>query len=308
MKKPLTSVLFLLMLTPTVFSQAEFIISVEGYEWSASSSSLNAELQINFIIKNVVDKSGQCNDFQGIWLYSSNPALSNNITFKQRGSYLYKNLKPNDYITSFLIFSVPKDADELELRFSREYGGASKYITGSYNKYISEKTDLKVNAIIEEADALFFNKSYDKAIVKYILCSKYDPSKKSETDISISKCYFKIGDIYYGKFFETNDFEHLDKAIDNYRLSIDYKKDTTISVLIAKLYERIGNNGFGNGRYQEALTKYEKSLEYNDQQSVRDKIDLIKKMKVSKNTSKDKNKPDSNIKSVTKSVKAQPKK
>lgn len=301
-------ILLSLLIARVAFSQSEFKISIEGYEWSTSNSSLNAELQINFKIKNVGNKSGQCNDFEGIWLYSSNPELNNNITFKQRGTYLYKNIKPNDYITSFLIFSVPKDADELELRFSREYGGASKYITGSYNKYISQKTDSKVETLKAEADGLYYNKLYDKAIVKYILCSKYDPTIKSEIDKNVADCYLKIADSYYDKFLTTNDYTYINNAIDNYRMSIEYNKDTIVSISIASLYERIGNNGYSSGRYQEALTYYEKSLEYSNQQSVRDKIDLINKLKVSKNTSNNQKKTDSNDKSSTKSVKAQPKK
>ncbi|MCX6159182.1 MAG: hypothetical protein NTY74_14475 [Ignavibacteriae bacterium] len=304
--------LFLLMLlfvlTKTVFSQAEFKISIEGYEWSASSSSLNAELQINIKIKNVGNKAGQCNDFEGIWLYSSSSIANDKITFKRNGTYLFKSIKPNDYITSFLIFSVPKEADDLELRFTREYGGAGKYITGSYNKYFSQKTDSKVGTLKAEADALYASKSYDKAIVKYILCTKYDLATKSDMDINIANCYTKIADTYYDKFLILNDFSYINNAIDNYRVSLEYNKDTAVSIAMASLYERIGNNGFDNGKYQEALTNYEKSLKYNDQQSVRDKIDLIKKFKVSRNTSKNLKKTESNVKSGTKSVKAQPKK
>ena len=132
--------IFLLILFLTaainIYSQPEFKISVEGFEWTGSPSSLAADLQINLMIKNIGNKEGECDDFEGIWLYSSSEIANKNIKFKKRGTYLYKKLKPNDYITSFLIFSVPVDADNLELRFSPAYGGSSKFITNSYNKYV----------------------------------------------------------------------------------------------------------------------------------------------------------------------------
>lgn len=292
MRKILLSLFLIVAIN--VYSQPEFKISVEGFEWSGSPSSLSADLQINLKIKNVGNKTGECSDFKGIWLYSSSESANNYIKYKKQGTFLFKKLKPNDYITSFLVFSVPVDTDNLELRFGPEYGGASKFITNSYNKYISEKTDDKTTTLLQEAESLFNNGSYDKAITKYILCIKYDPFLMSELNLKISECYVKKGDAFYSNFYSNNNnFNYIINAIDNYRLSLDYNKNSEITNIIASLYDLLGNNEYDNGKYQGALTNYEKSLEFAESQNIKDKIALIKRMRVTYK-SKDKNKNNSN--------------
>lgn len=265
-------------MSKSAFTQAEFKITIEGFDWTSSPSSISADLQINLKIRNVGNKTGQCSDFEGIWLYSSDKEADKKISFKKRGTNLFNQIKPNDYLISYLTFTVPKNADNLELRFSSEFGGASKYITGSYDRYYSEMVINNISKVKSEADQLYSLGKYTEAIVKYLLCIKYDQAQKAFFEKHVADCYAKIGDSNYGKYFSISVEEYLKSAIDNYRLSLDYYRDTVVLQNISLCYEMLGNKYYEMKKYKEASAYYQKSLDYNYSESVKAKISLMDKL------------------------------
>lgn len=258
------------------YSQPEFKISVDGFSWINSSVSGKINLQINLTIKNVGDKEGYCEDLYGIGLYSSDYQYNDKIKYINSGSYILENVKPGDYISSFLIFEVPKNADNLELKFHEDFGGASKFITKSYNKCFAEETTQKTEGEKLLADDYFREKKYDLAIKSYILCANYDPSRKNEFNKLVCDCYLTMANDEYNKFRNTGAFYYLDNYLGHLKNALTYDKtNSDVKYKIAIYYELKGDENKKNNLIVEAISDYEISLGYYSNYSVKEKMNKL---------------------------------
>ncbi|MBK6538076.1 MAG: hypothetical protein IPG09_09965 [Ignavibacteria bacterium] len=88
------------------------------------------------------------------------------------------------------------------MKFNEEHGGAEKFITDSYNKYL-----------LDDAEYLFTEKKYSGAIDKFIVCGKNEPSQKNMFDLRIADCYEKIADGLIVDFNIYRVSDNLEKAI-----------------------------------------------------------------------------------------------
>ena len=258
------------------YAQPEFKISIEGFSWNNSKVSERMNLQINLKITNVGDQIGYCEDLYGIWLYSSDYQYNDKIKYINSGTYLLEDIKPGDYINSFITFEVPKNADNLELKFHENFGGARKYITKSYNKYIAENTLEKTESEKLKAEDYFSRKEYDMAIKSYILCSNYDKSRKEEFDKKICVIYLTKANEVYEKYKNTNADYHLENYLENLKQALVYDKNNNeIKYKIAQYYELKGDEKKNNNLIVDAISDYKISLDYYNSYSVKEKLNNL---------------------------------
>lgn len=266
-------VLLLVLISGELYSQAEFKISVDDFYWGDAKDKGNANLQINIKVKNVGNETGVCEELYGIWLYSSSEIYNSQIKMTDAGSFLLTKVKPDNQISGFLTFSVPKDADDLELRFLEEYGGARKYITKSYIKSTAENTFEKTEKLRIEGDSYFNQKDYDLAIKKYVMCITYDQSRKIEFSKKICDCYTNIADGYMNDYKNSNYQGSIDKYIDNMNLALEYNKDNfDVKKKLAIYYEGTGDRKIKEGKNNDAINEYNNSLKYYESSTVRGKL------------------------------------
>ncbi|MCX6159181.1 MAG: DUF4352 domain-containing protein [Ignavibacteriae bacterium] len=266
-------VLLLVLISGELYSQAEFKISVDDFYWGDAKDYGNANLQINIRVKNVGNEAGVCEELYGIWLYSSSEIYNSQIKITDAGSFLLTKVKPYDQITGFLTFSVPKDADDLELRFLEEYGGARKYITKSYNKSLAENTFEKTEKFRLEGDNYLSQKNYELAVKKYVMCITYDPSRKKEFSKKICDIYSIIADDYMIDYKRTNFQGSLDKYLENMKFALEYDNNNyEVKKELATFYEESGDSKLKEGKNNDGINEYNNSLKYYESSTVRGKL------------------------------------
>lgn len=263
MKTKLLILLAVLLIVGKLQSQEKFLVSIENHYWNDINSKEFINLQINIKVKNVGNVAGVCNDLYGIFLYSSSDIYNYMIEGVDASSLLLNKINPGDAILGFLTFKVPKDADDLELKFSEENGGARKYITKSYNKSAKEELEAKIEKENKAGDEYYFKNQYDEAIKKYTLCATYDPTRKEEFHKKIGNCYSKIADEQFA-IYSLNKSE---TAYDNYvkyiHLIAEYDKNNLDNNRkLLQIYEKLGDEKFSQGKYDDAIREYNKGLKY----------------------------------------------
>jgi tetratricopeptide (TPR) repeat protein len=221
----------------------------------------------------VGNEAGVCEELRGIWLYSSSEIYNSQIVIVDYGSFMFNKIKPYDQISGYLTFSVPKDADDLELRFLEEYGGARKYITKSYNKSITENTFETTEKFRLEGDNYFSQKNYELAVKKYVMCITYDPTRKKEFNRKISDCYTLIAEDFYTEYKSSRFQGSLDKYLENMKLALEYDNTNyEAKKELATYYEESGDSKLKEGKNNDAINEYNNSLKYYESITVRGKL------------------------------------
>lgn len=276
-------ILFVIFIAKNLFSQAEFVITVEGFRWIESKSKNKINIQIDIKIKNVGNEEGVCEDIEELKLYCSNDYKNREIKRIKEGSYIYKKIKPNDYITGFITFEVPKDADDLELRFPEELGGARKYITKSYDKCMWEEINKKTESEKSKGDKYFQDGNYEKAIQCYITCANLDTTRKKEFHNKIIDCYIIIADDCILKYNKYALESYLENYKDNLLKAYVYDtKNIEIKKRLAKYYKIVGEKYLAQNFPNIAISNFETSLQYYDDYELRKKINELKQTEENK--------------------------
>ncbi len=261
-----TAFLILIFLISTsVYSQPEFKITIDHFKWENPSGN-KIDLTIFIIIKNVGSQKGWCEDLKGIYMDCSNYNYyyGTHITRKDYSNNIDNYINPNDKVEAFITYTVPKDAEDISLRFTEFYGGASRYITVSYNKWVENEKINKFDFFVSEGDLRMIQNYPEEAVTQYksaleISMEKY---KKDEVRKKIAEAYLKIGNKYY-------DTKVWGLAIDNYLLALDNDNSNYTKERIAYIYKVIGDDKYKLGLKKEAITYYDKSLIYKEDSQVR---------------------------------------
>jgi hypothetical protein len=258
------------------YSQPEFKIKMDYFDWQNPRGDY-VDIKITFKIKNIGNESGYCNEFFDINLFTSDINYSRSIEIIERSSRTY--VKPNDYIFSFIIFKVNKNADNLTLKLSESYEGSEKFVTKSYYKHLDSVKIADFDRVKEEAESLFRKGKYKDAATKYLQCILIDENKKNEINIKISSCYERNGDDIYKTITNNNIEIVINTTIDNYKMSFNYDNSKSyLKQKIARLYEELGDY-YMSHNYQKAESNYTESLIYYESKLVRDKIDRLNNIK-----------------------------
>lgn len=246
------------------FSQPEFKIALDHIEWSNPAGN-NVTLEINLKITNVSNTPGACEDLVGIWLYSSDEFYNYDIRIKDYSKKIFQIINPGDFIYSYITFEVPKAAGGLFLKFSKEYGGAEKFITDSYNEYV-----------YSQAENYFQEKNYQKAIQEYLASIVNDPNQKNKFEFRIADCYELLGDNFMEDYYTYNVSDNLKKSIEDYKLCLSYNpKRSSVKDKIAKSYDMLGDIQTKTSDFSGAIISYNTSLLYNNSKVVNSKIESI---------------------------------
>ncbi|MBZ0201609.1 MAG: DUF4352 domain-containing protein [Ignavibacteria bacterium] len=274
-----TAILFLFLLfSANIFSQAEFKITIDQFKWE-NPSNKRVDLTIFLTIKNVGYEKGKCEDLYDLYLDCSEPYYYYDIKIKDNGTNILNSINAGSSVKSYITFEVPKDADELTLRF---YGGVSRYICESYNKWFENQIVEKFEMFVTEGDLRMAKNNPEGAVTQYnsaleVSIEKY---KKDEVRKKLSEAYLKIGDKYY-------DNQVWGLAIDNYLLALDNDYSVYTKERIAYTYKVVGDDKYKLDLKKEAITFYDKSLIYKEDSQVRKrKNDLL--TEVSKKDKKEK--------------------
>lgn len=274
--KKLNFIIIFLFLSAVLKAQPEFKISIEEFYWGEPNNKDMVNLQINIKVKNIGNQSGKCEDLKEIWLFSSSEIDNSQIRIVKNGTYLFNEIKPNDFIDGFVTFDVPRSADNLELKFSEETGGAKKYITESYNKYISKNTKEKTDKEKLLGDQYFNDKNYTSAIERYAMATKYDKTRKKEFDTKISECYLQIANNNWESYKSNSYQTYLDKYLENMRLALEYdNSNITVKSQLASYYAEKGDQFLKEKKNNDAINEYKNSLKYSESSIIRGKIKNI---------------------------------
>lgn len=246
-------------------SQPEFKISIDHIKWE-NPSATNVDLTIFFIIKNVGNQKGWCEDLNGIYLECSDYYYyyGTHINLKDYSNNIVSEISPDKFIEVYMTYTLPKDADDITLRFTESRGGASKYITVSYNKWLINEKNAKFDMFVSEGDLRMTQNYPEEAVSQYnyALGLKVDVSKKEDVKKKLAEAYTKIGDKFY-------DNKIWNFAIENYKLSIENNYSFIIKEKIANIYKIMGDEKYSIGARNEALEYYDLSLRYKEDTKVR---------------------------------------
>lgn len=260
MKQFIRFIFSFFLLNISTYSQPEFQISIDHIKWENPSGN-KIDLTIFLKIYNNGNEKGKCEDLYDLYLDCSYPYSAQNIKLEDNSNNILNIINAGSFVESYITFEVPKDADDLTLRF---YGGASKYITVSYNKWLENEKNDKFNMFVSEGDLRMMQNYPEEAITQYksALEVNVDKSKRDEVKKKLSEAYFKIGDKYYdGKIWNF--------AIDNYKLSLENNYSTYLKEKIAYIYKLMGDEKYSIGAKKEALEYYDTSLRYKEDTQVR---------------------------------------
>lgn len=269
------SILYTLLVPASYLqAQAEFIISIDQFKWEIAQNK-KVNLTIYFVIKNVGNVSGQCEDLDELYMDCSPPFSYHDIKLINKGANTLNIINAASSVDTYITYEVPKDADNLTLRF---IGGASKFITYSYSKWIEEEKKKKFDLLVSEGDLKVIQNYPEEAVNLYksALDEEAEKSKKNEVKKKLGLIYEQIGD----KFMNDN-IRKL--ALDNYKFSHQYLSTPEIKEKIAAIYKQIGDEMYDLKIYDEALPNYEAYLLYKEDVEVRTRrIELYKILKKKK--------------------------
>ncbi|MBZ0201608.1 MAG: hypothetical protein K8I03_01175 [Ignavibacteria bacterium] len=259
------------IITSSLYAQPEFKISIDQFKWE-SAQGKKVNLTIFFVIKNVGNESGQCEDLNDLYLDCSAPFSYHDIRIIGNGTNMLSAISAGSSVDSYITFEVPKDADNLTLRF---LGGASRFITESYSRWMVEEKKKKFEILVSEGDLKVVQNYPEEAVNLYksALEAEAEKSKKDEVKKKLGSVYEQIGD----KFMNDN-IRGL--ALDNYKFSHQYHSTSEIKEKIAAIYKQIGDEKYDLKIYDEALPNYEAYLLYKEDVQVRTRRnELAKKLK-----------------------------
>lgn len=264
--KQILAVLLIGLTSSVLFSQPEFKITVDEMKWEDPSSN-RVTLTIFLTIKNVGSEKGWCEDLNGIYIDCSNTNYYYNTHMKlvDYSRNIVNDIKPGGQVEAFISYEVPKDADDISLRFTEFYGGATRYLTQSYNKSIEKQNEGKFDTYVSEGDERMSLNYPEEAINLYKMAletSHSDSYKTDEVKQKLGRAYEKVGD-------KNADKKIWGFAIEEYKLALEYTKDILIKEKIAVIYKQIGDEKLSAGSKKEAVANYDLSLKYKEDTQLR---------------------------------------
>lgn len=258
-------VLIAAFVTVQTFAQAEFKITIDQFKWENPSGS-KVDLTIFLTIKNVGNKSGWCEDLKGIYLDCSqyNYYFGTHLTTKDYSNNIVNDINPSGSVEAYITFTIPKDADDISLRFTEFYGGASRYITESYYKSLIKEKLNRFEMFVSEGDLRMIQNYPEEAVTQYKAALDVDVNNnlKSDVRIKLSEAYYRIGEKYF-------DSKIWGLAIDNYNNALTLSNNTETRNRLGEVYQIIGDEKYSMGLKKEALTNYERSLLYKEDARIR---------------------------------------
>ncbi|CAN5382863.1 hypothetical protein BH10BAC5_BH10BAC5_25520 [soil metagenome] len=267
MNKMFSSLLvFLCFFSIILKAQSDFKITVTDPYWSNPAGS-TVELKIGMMIKNIGNETGWCEDLNKVVLICKPEYKIDEI---ERIDYadITKTLKPGEFLSGFMKYRVPIDADSITIIISEE-DGARKFITRSYNIVQSKLIDSRYDEAIKEAERLERTGDTYKALQQYKLALTLSSNTDPKVSEKIYDIYNTLGDKeYFDKKYE--------KALDYYKFSIPYVPENSKSKKqVAVIYEAIGDQKLNASSFTEAKTMFDSSLAYAQSEKVELKLKSI---------------------------------
>ena len=252
----------------SIKAQSDFKITVNEPYWS-NPTGYYVELKIGMLIKNIGTEEGWCEDLRKLALVCTPEYKISEIEFVDFAD-ISKTLRPGQYVSGFIKYKVPKDADSLTLIFVDEDNNSKKLISRSYNIVQLNLNDVRYKEAMVEAEKQERAGEYYKSILSYKLALSINSGEKSELST-------KIGDLYY-KLGEKDQFnKKYDKSLDNYKFSFQFDRDNErTKEHIAAVYEKLGDEKSTSLLFGEAKSLYDSSLAYFNTQNVKAKLNTIK--------------------------------
>jgi tetratricopeptide (TPR) repeat protein len=229
-----------MFLSQTVFSQAEFKIKIDDYLWIKSDNKTKIKILIFIKIKNIGNRMGICTDMDYLYLdcTNSNYKYGRDIILSELSDNSKKNIFPKDSIYSSITFELPKNAENLTLKFTQENGGAQKYLNEGFDKWIKNNKDEKV--FINKADKYFNSGDYVNCIIN---CHKaLIINSNSKVSFQLGNAWLMIGNYDY--------------AIEYYNNSLDEGTDKSL------VYNNIGYAYIEKEYYKTAIENFLKAIKY----------------------------------------------
>lgn len=174
MKKTTIKVIFFIFYLPTIYSQSDFSISVRDYLWQNPTRN-NVDLVVLLSISNIGSEAEADEDINHIYLTCSQSSykFGKDITFVKFNNSINEVIKPGEEKLGYIIFNVPRDADNLKLKFPENLGGAEKEICMSYVDWGYYNKDDQV--YISNAHDCLNNGNYTCSLINYLKAYSINP-------------------------------------------------------------------------------------------------------------------------------------
>lgn len=217
-----------------LFSQVEFKIKVDDFIWIGNEEYNSIDLMVMLTVTNTGNTKGICYDLNNIRIGSSdkNYKYGRDLKFDSFSGFFDREIEPDDYEYLSIIFSVPKDADNLKLYFEASEGGDSKYLTESFNKWRTNNSDY--DKFLIEARESFSNGDYIECIVSYQKALIVKPDLK--INFQLANAWVMIGSY--------------ENAIDYYIKSFNDDVEKEL------IYNNLGYSYFEKGYYNDAIENF----------------------------------------------------
>ena len=228
-------------------SQPEFKIGVEKHEWIIYDQN-SIYLKIYLKVTNIGSQSGTCDEINRLSLLCSQEYYNNVLNIIDLNKNLLSLVKPNDFRTGFIVFSVPKFADSIFLVINDISQVVSKkFITESYYKSVHNIPKEKIDILINEGNSLYERKKYYAAVYYYSEAIKLKAANSKELNSKISKCYEEIGNAKI-------DSNKLIEAVSDLKFALKYDERVEIKDQLSNIYLQLGDSEL----IKKDLTKAEK--------------------------------------------------
>lgn len=199
-------ILFVLMLfSVSLNAQPEFKIAVKDYMWQHVKRS-KVDLVILITVKNIGTEAGADDDINHLTLTCSQSAYKygKDINFVKLNNAIIESIEPGEERLGYLIYSVPRDADNLKLKFPENLGGAEKEITMSYVNWAYYNKDE--SGFILAAHTSYDNGDYADAFVNYLKAYSVNKFLKLNAEV----------DSTFNMFSQTNEAKTYHELFSNF--------------------------------------------------------------------------------------------
>lgn len=253
----------------SIKAQSDFKITVNEPYWS-NPTGYYVELKIGMLIKNIGTEEGWCEDLRKLALVCTPEYKISEIEFVDFAD-ISKTLRPGQYVSGFIKYEVPKDADSLTLIFVDEDNNSKKLISRSYNIVQLNLNDVRYKEAIAESEKQERAGEFYKAILSYKLALSLNSTDKKELSEKISDLYSQLGD----KEFFNKKYE---KALDYFKSSLSFDPiNENRKKSIALIFETLGDKKLSNLSFTEAKSMYDSSRVYFQSSKTENKLTDLKK-------------------------------
>lgn len=228
----------LFVIISTCHSQPDFQLTVDDYLWGKVTGT-KVDLFIWLTLKNIGSEPGVDDDINYLYLDCSQKQYKygKDIQLVGLSSKLTYSIQPGKEEYGYISFSVPKDADNLSLKFPESAGSASKWITMNYINWMYYNKDPKI--FTDLGQKYFREADYFKSMTNYLKALKVDPNLK--ISFQLANTYIMLDDY--------------DNAITYYEKSLFEGTEKSI------VYNNLGYAYFEKGYYQDAINNFSKAYQ-----------------------------------------------